>query len=398
MARPDSSGRDFFMWAFTLTAWLFLFGLPQRTIYQSSNEPRFSVTIADAPGSDNVSPDRNYWGKDAVLTVVLQDESGQITTVATVPNPMGECNVAVDHADASSLVLSRTTTDYGILLSSLKLFIDPDTKRMIRTIEFWPAVVDALWAEGESLFAQFSPQDPYRQTPAMFEERAGRFDVARGAFTIPGRQGLPPGWIMVETGEAPQEFSAIRENAAAPPRTYEVPKTDRQTLERLRPKAVRDEFGPREVAEINDYIGPYQLLNNVLWFGKTFYDGEGLTGVGGFGYFDLTSRRYVMFTPASILDWSASAILVEADAIWIGLVNRPEGADNPGGLLRYDRKTMQTRVYPIKDVITRIVRHNGILYSGTQQGLYLMRDDNFTRYVLEPTTVGPLALIQVPVL
>jgi hypothetical protein len=136
------------------------------------------------------------------------------------------------------------------------------------------------------------------------------------------------------------------------------------------------------------------VAGNLLWFGKTFYDGEGTTGVGGFGYFDLMSRRYAMFVPASSIDWSASAILVEPDAIWIGLVNRPEGADNPGGLLRYDRNTTQTQVYPIKSVITQIVRYNGALYLGTVHGLYVMRGSTFTRYLIEPALDGSLALVE----
>jgi len=38
-------------------------------------------------------------------------------------------------------------------------------------------------------------------------------------------------------------------------------------------------------------------------------------------------------------DWSTTAILVDEDAVWIGLADRLEGADRSGGLLRYDRKS-----------------------------------------------------------
>jgi hypothetical protein len=44
-----------------------------------------------------------------------------------------------------------------------------------------------------------------------------------------------------------------------------------------------------------------------LWFGKTFYDGEGNSGVGGFGYFDTADRQYYLFTPPEVVDCAISA-------------------------------------------------------------------------------------------
>src|SRR5262245_13695439 len=35
-----------------------------------------------------------------------------------------------------------------------------------------------------------------------------------------------------------------------------------------------------------------ELSGNRLWFGVTFYDGEGITGVGGIGTFDLSTGQY----------------------------------------------------------------------------------------------------------
>src|SRR5580658_3200125 len=42
-------------------------------------------------------------------------------------------------------------------------------------------------------------------------------------------------------------------------------------------------------SEFNETIGPHQVEGNRLWFGVTFYDGEGWTGTGGFGYFDAST-------------------------------------------------------------------------------------------------------------
>ena len=49
---------------------------------------------------------------------------------------------------------------------------------------------------------------------------------------------------------------------------------------------------PAFAATFDERIGPWQLTEGTLWFGKTFYDGEGHTGVGGFGYFDAARKAY----------------------------------------------------------------------------------------------------------
>jgi hypothetical protein len=352
-----------------------------RTLYERpvTNELTLSVVLADAR-------DTQTWSRDGVLGIFLRDRAGRLSTVTVMQNPRMECNVVVEHADLNSAVLSRTEPDYGVLASSMKIFIDPGTRRVIRTVEYWPSAVGKIWIERDIVFAQFTPRSPNGVTTVTVEANGEGFQIAQDRFTVPPRQPLPQGWALMESTDFPGEFSGIN--------GYPLPPTSRQTLERLRPKAVRDEFGPREVDAITDHIGPYQLVGNLLWFGKTFYDGEGETGVGGFGYFDLMNRRYTMFTPSALRDWSASALLVEPDSIWIGLVNRPEGAENSGGLLRYDRTTMQTQLFPVKSVITAIIRHQGILHLGTDHGIYVMHDRGFTRFLLEPTLDGSSAIIR----
>ena len=59
-------------------------------------------------------------------------------------------------------------------------------------------------------------------------------------------------------------------------------------------------------------------MDNRLWFGKTFYDGEGSTGIGGFGYLDTVTRQYVMFSPPAIRPYSVTALLVEPETVWLG--------------------------------------------------------------------------------
>jgi hypothetical protein len=70
---------------------------------------------------------------------------------------------------------------------------------------------------------------------------------------------------------------------------------------------------------ISEEIGPHQLEGDRLWFGKTFYNGEGRTGVGGFGFFDGATRSYRLYSPPEIHRWSVSAMRVEPDFVWLGL-------------------------------------------------------------------------------
>lgn len=80
-----------------------------------------------------------------------------------------------------------------------------------------------------------------------------------------------------------------------------------------------DEYGvgllTEESYERQEVIGPNQVEDNKLWLGKSFYDGEGMRGVGSFGYFDTTTRQYQLFMPAEVAPWEISARV--ACCIWI---------------------------------------------------------------------------------
>ena len=141
---------------------------------------------------------------------------------------------------------------------------------------------------------------------------------------------------------------------------------------------------------IRESIDAFVLHANRLWFGKSFYDGEGLTGVGSFGYFDIDQGNYKLIRLPDIADWSTSAILVEEGSVWIGLAQYTEGGDHGGGLLRYDRRTGETRIYPIENVITHILGHDGVIYVGAKRGrLYLLKKGSIvSRYSVEPALEG----------
>jgi hypothetical protein len=121
-------------------------------------------------------------------------------------------------------------------------------------------------------------------------------------------------------------------------KAYPLPRTTYQEFARVRSSEVGAGYKP-STTKLAEEIGPAQVSEGTLWFAKTFYDSEGSTGVGGFGYFDTQTKSYKIYSPREVIDWSATAMLVEAEAVWIGLIHRGEYGDSSGGLLRFDRAT-----------------------------------------------------------
>jgi hypothetical protein len=90
-----------------------------------------------------------------------------------------------------------------------------------------------------------------------------------------------------------------------------------------------------------------------------------------------------------------SAILVEDQSVWIGLVEHPEGPDLAGGLLRYDLKSGTTETYPIDEVVLRIVRVGDRLYLATSRGLSILEGGRVSeRYAVEPDIDGKFYLVR----
>ena len=158
-----------------------------------------------------------------------------------------------------------------------------------------------------------------------------------------------------------------------------------------RPKRV-ELNGMPDVAGLNETIGPWQVVDGRLWFGLTFYDGEGLTGVGGFGWFDTAEEVFDVRRPAEMAAWSVSAILVEADAVWLGLKRRPEGMEYSGGLLRWDRATGKVRRWPEVPLVREFQRVGGRLLVAAQGGGAVIEGDRVEVYVTDVDRAGRMRL------
>ena len=347
-----------------------------------------------------------------------------------------EVRIEVEDIRPDSVVVRQCHPDYGLCNKSIKLFFDLESRTALGRAEFQPLrapgfvvldntlysvavsedrgddlrdyVVARYDADGPVLIIDGIARDA--AIAAVPETSAIRSPETDNPFLESGPldpaitpQALPTDWIPIFS-EPPlwlgysSNIHGIVEQIGNSYYLYALSQSTPEEFAQRRPAAnSRMSFAPGYGPTIEESIGPYTTSKNRLWFGKTFYDGEGQVGIGAFGYFDLNERTYTLFSPPAIADWSASAILVEEDSVWVGLVRRPEGACYSGGLLRYDRTTGGTRVYPIDHVIGQIQRWNDALYLGTQAGgIYLVREGiTLARYVFEPALNGGFEILAV---
>jgi len=85
-----------------------------------------------------------------------------------------------------------------------------------------------------------------------------------------------------------------------------------------------------------------------------------------------------------VRQWCVSAVLVEKDSIFAGLIDRGENGTRSGGLLRYHRASRRVTLYSVPDPIHSLARIGGSMFLGTSRGAYLLKDGAFTRIVYRP--------------
>jgi hypothetical protein len=263
--------------------------------------------------------------------------------------------------DSTFFVIGRTG-DYRPGLSS-KLFLDPGTKALLKKVDFSPdAGLDSI-PDAEAAVALGVPQ----------------------AFVK----------ALKETDSSPQPGEPQKAHLPAALREHPMPKSTYKEFARARPDLTAASGWDEESVSMSEIAGPFQIVGDRIWFGKIFYEGEGTAGVGGVGYFDTSQSTYTFLNVPEVMKWSASAILVEDQTLWIGLVGRGEGAGAGGGLVRHDLKTGATQRYPVEGVILRIKRLDYRLYLSTTNGVSVLEKDRLAvRYVVEPNIDGKLGLVR----
>ncbi len=216
--------------------------------------------------------------------------------------------------------------------------------------------------------------------------RVERYSVSVEAPDQPGRRFLVWNGGISGTAEGGDLRSGVYEILKGSARFFPLPQPDWETFRKLRPARVRD--GYTEDSLFSEDIGPFQAVADRIWFGLSFYDGEGTTGIGGLGWFDAVSREFHVRYIPEIADWSVSALLADQREIWLGLVTHPEGADISGGLAEVRLSDWSVTVHKLPQIVRIIRRVNGVLYLGTSDGAYRLGPNGLDRIALRRTLEG----------
>ena len=162
---------------------------------------------------------------------------------------------------------------------------------------------------------------------------------------------------------------------------FAVPKPTYASFARLRAWRVANGYDATTI--FPNRVGPTHRIGRRIWFGNSFYDGEGSSGVGGIGYFDLDRATYEMFWAAGSADFSARAIYVAHDAVYVGLEWVCECTEfDPRGAAIYNIATRVTRRIPISGLVTAIGRSGQSIVLLSTEGVFVARDTTPVRVPL----------------
>jgi hypothetical protein len=328
-----------------------------------------------------------WWSEERKIGLVLQEKARPDRVYwLGMKSGFPDCAARIERVTVTDSVIS-CQGEKSQRYPNQKWVYDVRAKSLLRQFSYQPFAMYRGFQNTNGAF--FVGSDTERLVAV--EYRAHR----EPAFRVLGEAEARPWIARVHTSvgtlgmERRREIYIEKDKAPPPAAIPALPRTTYDQFAAARPRRVKDGY-VRAGTEIQDSIGPWQQEDGRIWFGKSFYDGEGSTGVGGFGYFDMSERRLHMFEPPEIADWSVSAIDVGPDAAWVALVRYGEYGGSSGGLLRYDRQTGAVRRFEIPDIGVRLIRADSKILAATDFGLAVVEADRVARYFIDRTTDGRL--------
>jgi hypothetical protein len=306
-----------------------------------------------------------FWSEDRKIGLFLQEKNHpeRVDLLATKAG-LPDCYARIERVTATDTVIS-CRGEKSATYPNQKWIYDIRSRKLIRQFSYQPFAMKQILSHGGG--AVFIGTDGQRLVAVQYEaNREPAFQVLRDApspHQMEIDQTLPPAGVSSFSRTTYDQFAAAR------------------------PQRVKNGYR-REGTQILESVGPWQRDGERIWFGKTFYDGEGETGVGGFGYFDQTAKKLRLFAPPEIVNWSVSALDVTADAVWLALVNNGEYGGSSGGLLRYDRQSGSIRRFPLPDIAFRLNHASGKILAATECGFAVVAGSQVTRYFVDQTVGG----------
>jgi hypothetical protein len=385
----------------------------RKVLYRNAVAPDLDLVIAiGSPAESPLNPDSPaiWWDEKQKLGLFLQERAhpDRVYSLALAAGSL-DCGARIERATPTDTVISCTGEKSYQGLNQ-KFVYDIRAKALVSHFAYQPfAMMRVLNVSGHKVFVG---SDLKRLVAVEFQPGASpefRILGKAEAAQWPGRVRTAQGWIGPGRSQilyvAPDDSAPIRFGSSdaftfargsivdSHGREYHLPQSTYDAFARARRRRVTDNY-VRENTIIAEAIGPVQSEGERLWFGKTFYDGEGNSGVGGFGYFDTSDRRYHLFVPPEVADYSVSAIRVEPDAVWMGIFQSGEYGGSPAGLLRYDRKTQVLHKYGLPDAVYGLTVSGHRTLVPTSSGIAVIDGDETSRYFVDRTTNGRLRIVE----
>lgn len=296
--------------------------------------------------------DTFFLGTDALSKTII----AQVRTPLN-PGALDDAKIidSLEGSKISPIAVTRQEKDRLVLLSEKKAF----------------AFSKGMWKKSDNPEPELFRPDFGKKLGPFFTHSSAPLYEVNSNFVLTGNASGPRRRLYVSSGAYPRGPGYLIFDVTAN-RTFTYQQPDYGTFKKYRPRRVSNGYKAHNT-HIGQGIGPFQLNGNKIWFGTVFYDGEGHTGVGGIGFFDLAENRLKVSYYKEIADWSASALYVEQDSIWLGLAGHPEGSSYPGGLIRYDRRSGSFRNYDVPGIIYFIKKRADALWMGTTDGISILR-------------------------
>ena len=224
-----------------------------------------------------------------------------------IPN----CVPKVERISATDVIGSCEGENYAIS-PNWKFLFDPRAKALVNFLSYMPFFGQpslcyrngCSFSDGQCGRVRAVEYQPSQTPPFRIMSEAEAKLWLKRVHILTGTVGWPPKQVISIDRRQP-----VPPDIPLPPSTYDQ-------FAAARPGRVKNGY-ERASAQIYDSIGPWKRENNLIWFGKSFYDGEGETGIGGFGYMDTTTQRLRIYAPPEMVDYSVPAMFVTPENIWM---------------------------------------------------------------------------------
>ncbi|MGD0868778.1 MAG: hypothetical protein ABSB88_04455 [Bryobacteraceae bacterium] len=341
------------------------------------------------------------WSPQDRLGIFVQErrDPGRVYKLVVAPGPNDDCSARVERMTAQELVLSCTGEKWATY-DNQKFVYDAGRKALVSQFAYAP-----FWTVKAARGPRGGPQLVMADNQKLL---LVDLDPATGSLRV-----APAAEARPVLAQVPMENNRDEERILRMPAPEAEAVTEFGPGGRFRLAREKNKYGSEytviagpggkqyplmqsgaDPAEMNEQVGPHQVEGWRLWFGKTFYSDEGLSGVGGFGYFDAASASYRLVSPPEIRKWSVSAILVEPECVWLALYQRGEYGNYPGALLRWDRKTATARQFAVQTVVTVILESGGTLYLGAIDGIVTVKGEQVASYFVDARADGQYRVVQ----